>query len=727
MPQHLLLSVRMHDGRYHGMNEWRPSPARLFQALVAGPTTSQLSADDVGALQWLERLAPPIVGTPMMRLGQRITSYVPDNDIDTVDGDLDRVAEIRSGKVIQPRLFDQLIPFLFAWELNEDLVNARLICEIANQLYQFGRGVDMAWACGELVDEKELEDRLSVYPGHVARPSLGNGSTKLRCPTVGSFASLEARHRAFRQRFVSTERGQLFVQPPKPYFADVAYNAGPNRQIYELREETAASGFRPWPLRRAVQLVIWMRDAAVAKLTAALPSKVADVRRAMVGRQPDGTDAIPMASRVRIIPLPSIGHEHADRGIRRVLVEVPAECPLGVADVGWAFSSLHVSDPSTGEVFATLNSVSDETMLRHYGVAEHDHNPATVWRTVTPTALTAARRRRIDPSRRAEEAKGGSERLSENAQASHAVRQALRHVDLHAAIKSVRVQREPFDRKGQRAEAFAPGTRFEKERLWHVEIEFSSPIEGPLIFGDGRFMGLGLCRPVRASSGVFAFHIRGGLRSASRAQEVCGALRRAVMSRVQERLGRGKMPAYFSGHDDFDGARARDHHHLSFVFDRSTSRLFVIAPHVLQRRNAWHSEREHEVLLLQALQGFRELRAGRSGLLKLDSAHVDLTSDPLFAPSQRWKSTTTYRATRHARRLSCADALVADVLEESRRAGLPVPRVTVIEAEGGTSRRGLKGRVELAFETAVRGPLLLGRTRHMGGGAFVVAGPDGDG
>jgi CRISPR-associated protein Csb2 len=36
MPLNLVITIHLHDGRYHGMGEWRPSPARLFQALVAG-------------------------------------------------------------------------------------------------------------------------------------------------------------------------------------------------------------------------------------------------------------------------------------------------------------------------------------------------------------------------------------------------------------------------------------------------------------------------------------------------------------------------------------------------------------------------------------------------------------------------------------------------------------------------------------------------------------------
>ncbi|MGH9581369.1 MAG: type I-G CRISPR-associated protein Csb2 [Bryobacteraceae bacterium] len=63
--------------------------------------------------------------------------------------------------------------------------------------------------------------------------------------------------------------------------------------------------------------------------------------------------------------------------------------------------------------------------------------------------------------------------------------------------QKVRVQREPFELNGERAEAFAKGTRFSKHWLWHVEAEFADKISGPLIIGDGRFLGLGLMAPAR--------------------------------------------------------------------------------------------------------------------------------------------------------------------------------------------------------------------------------------
>src|SRR5579875_2436106 len=61
----LVIYVRLHDGRYQGRGDWPPSPARLFQALVAGLGLSgPLVESEQKALKWLEALQAPIVAAP---------------------------------------------------------------------------------------------------------------------------------------------------------------------------------------------------------------------------------------------------------------------------------------------------------------------------------------------------------------------------------------------------------------------------------------------------------------------------------------------------------------------------------------------------------------------------------------------------------------------------------------------------------------------------------------
>jgi CRISPR-associated protein Csb2 len=90
-------------------------------------------------------------------------------------------------------------------------------------------------------------------------------------------------------------------------------------------------------------------------------------------------------------------------------------------------------------------------------------------------------------------------------------------------------------------------------------------------------------------------------------------------------------------------------------------------------------------------------------------------ADPLFAPSRVWVSVTEYLATRHAKHESASDVLAADVRRECERRSLPAPRVTTLSIRG-VPGQGLVGTLRIEFATAIRGPLLLGRTRFVGGG-----------
>jgi len=123
------------------------------------------------------------------------------------------------------------------------------------------------------------------------------------------------------------------------------------------------------------------------------------------------------------------------------------------------------------------------------------------------------------------------------------------------------------------------------------------------------------------------------------------------------------------------------------------------------------------------MSDFTELRAGASGRLELAPTIVDLDSDPLFTPSREWVSLTPYRATRTPKRISPKEALSLDIRAECLRVGLPAPEIQLLEVRGGTSHRALQGRAVLTFPKVVCGPILLGKSMHLGGGLFVAQPP----
>jgi len=750
MTRDLVVTVHFHDGRYHGHGDWPPAPARLFQALVAGAATPKLSEEARAALTWLERLDAPTIAAPTVHSGQHVEFFVPNNDMDSQGGDIRRIGKVRtSTKHVRPRLFDASLPILYVWRYgsgSDSDMWARQVCDLAMGVYQLGRGVDMAWAVAECLEESAMEARLDAYEGAIYRHSKHGGGIRLDCPEHGSLGSLENRYAANPVRFRRVGGGGKsrieFSNVPKPRFRSVVYNSSTVRLLFDLRRTAEpAVPFAPWPLEEVAALVIRVRgddssngappSGAYKRLADAFPTKKETINRTLIGRDAKDADK---AQRLRIIPLPSIGSTYVDRAIRRVLVEVPPDCPLRGDDVEWAFSGLvvlehdsasRVFDEETGELLTDAMSsliqlvpATDRSMLEHYGIdkASSSH----VWRSVTPIVLPVeAARRRINPARQSTEAKDGTKRFAEQRRAAGAVLQALRHAGVRATPVSVRVQREPFEARGSRVESFARGTRFAKERLWHAELRFATAVQGPLVLGDGRFMGLGLMSPVEGVQGVHVLRILDAFADEARPTTVSNALRRAVMSRVQATLARGAtLPSFFTGHErDGTPLRGNAHRHLAFVADLARRRVLIVAPHVMEHRHATREEKEHLAVLDESLNGFAELRAGTAGKVGLiaDIAHDD---DPLLVSSLRWESVTDYQITRHPKRTAAREALVLDATDELARRNLPKPvRIEAIKYASGP-RGGISGRLRLEFAVAVSGPILIGRTCHGGGGLF---------
>ncbi|TWT65089.1 type I-G CRISPR-associated protein Csb2 [Allorhodopirellula solitaria] len=718
MSNALVISVRLHEGWYHGAGS-TPSPARLFQSLIAGRGLSgPISDESIEALEWLERQSPPIMAAPVTLGGQPVTNFVPNNDLDAKQGDHRRIGEIRTKKSTRPLLFDCEIPFVFCWHLNEqsslDDAHVEQICALADGVFQLGRGVDTAWAWAELLSTDELDERLHSHRGPVLRPSSGSGSTE--CPTSGTVASLIQRHADMSNRYAMTAdgKGQTFRRRAKPKWRLVSYDNSVTRLSFDLTDRQT-SNLAVWPATEVIELVKTIRDAAVERLIKTLPDQQAEIGQALIGRTSSGENAGPIKARARIIALPSIGHEHADQQIRRVVIEIPGYCPLLADDVAWAFSGQMLS--RYGRTIDLIRSQPNR-QLEHYGV---NVGGSRMWQTVTPIALSGAARRRLEPDHRkrvAHDKKGTAERRFEQENAASALRQALRHASVLARLTRLRLQKEPFTARGQRADDFAAGDRFSKHTLWHAQLEFEKPVSGPLLLGDGRFLGLGLLQPTATSSGVLAFTIESGLSSKPDPVRLSRSLRNAVMARVRDVCKTSDLPAYFSGHlktgDPADSSRQP---HLTYTFDPVRSRLLVLQPEMLDA-SIGRSNRHSKTLEL-ALAQFAHLRAGRDGNLRLYPTGIDLASDPLFCRSPVWESLTPYSVNRHGKKTTAGNLIKRDVLAECSRRGIPQPTIA-IKNWTAVSGSGLQCMLRLEFKQAIAGPIILGKTRHHGGGVFTA-------
>ena len=720
MARSLLISVRFHEGRYHGQEDrfygadgWPPSPARLYQALLAGAVRgAQLAAADESALRWLEHLPPPRIAAPAARRGRAIKLFVPNNDLDSVGGDRARVSEVRVPKAWRPCFFDPDEVLLYLWRFSGTAEDADRICVMARRLYQLGRGIDMAWADGRILDSDGADALLESYPGTLRSPG-GAGEVPTPCP--GTLDSLVARYERKRRRLVTQGTGrtsvQLFAQPPKALFRHTGFDTPPRLLHFELRG--ADGQFAPRPLASVAPLMTGLRDAAAHRLQESFPAKSALFERLIVGR---GADTRDLAQRLRLLPVPSIGTQHTDPAIRRVAVEVPAECPIRVDDLKWAFSRLRPYDPQTRQIWpGSLLSTDDSRMANRF------KGPTRLFRSITPVALSGAPRRRVGAAGN----KAADERSREERRARGAVVQALRHAGVRAKPAEIHVQREPFLSRGLRAELFAAGSRFSRHSLWHVALRFREAITGPLVLGDGRFYGLGLMEPVASHSDVVAYYLRAEHQAvAADRSALIHYLRRALMSLAHD--DSGQVDRLFSGHEPDGRTDSAGHHAHVFLAadglcdreDDSIARLIVAAPWAADRRAK--PRRGDRQLFEQVTGQLTDLRAGRLGRFSGLVAEAVEGGDPLLGPARSWISSTSYVATRNLKKRDDLTTVIkADVTAECDRRRLPKPvAIDVRDIQAGPRGGRPSAKLGLRFANVVHGPILLGRDSHLGGGLF---------
>lgn len=349
-----------------------------------------------------------------------------------------------------------------------------------------------------------------------------------------------------------------------------------------------------------------------------------------------------------------------------------------------------------------------------------------LWRTVTAMALPLeAARRRIEPERVREriEQKDGPERAEEERRAAAAVRQALRHAGVRGDVETIRVQREPFEAKGARAEVFAAPPRFIKERLWHAEIAFVEAFPGPLVLGDGRYLGLGLMAPTKAKfrdTAVFVVPPEAHIAVADR-PAFLRAVRRAEMALA--RRGDGSVATLFSGHEQ-DGAKANSgrHRHVFLAaadLDRDGYLDILVAAAPWACDHSAPYERSEDADFDRVVSHLSVVRAGRLGVVTLGSPQKMEGQSALIDPSRIWESATPCHPTRHARRNEDkAAACARDVIAECVRRGFPRPEVEVLEFVAAPNSGNCAFQLRLRFAVAVEGPILIGRDSHAGGGLF---------
>jgi CRISPR-associated protein Csb2 len=498
MTRYLCISVTFLDSLFHGKGdddapEWPPSPMRLFQALVAGSRSGCRDAEwsdrKAEAYRWLEgRKAPLIVG-PEAKPAAEYTLFVPSNDADRKRERHERLSE----KTVRPHVItNDPYTLHYIWDIADDewqdvRSHAELLCAEARSLTTLGWGIDQAVGLGRILSSAEAQ----VLPGQRWLPwdVPFDGEGRLRVPTTGSLDDLERAYEAFRNRLsmkhppgareprVFDTRVYLPVGGPRrphggtvpvtrPQEEEKPLGALPSRPcaVFELSQGVA---FRTQDIAK-VAAMLRSLTVQLAKEDKGAPAFPGGVDAYVAGHVQPGThQAVP---RFSYLPLPSVGHEHADGMIRRLVV---AE-PFGGEGVhaSWARRRLRngtLQDHGGKQgVLLELWRQSSRRVVNLYVQASRR------WYSVTPVILPG-----FDDGKLTK-----AERLF-----LKAVAQAGIPIE---AVEWMALRKAPFWPGGAHpCEYFVPDYLRHFSR-WHAAICFRQPVPGPLSIGVGRHVGLGL-------------------------------------------------------------------------------------------------------------------------------------------------------------------------------------------------------------------------------------------
>ena len=519
--------------------EWPPHPSRLFSALVA--TWADADEPDLGereALEWLEALGPPAISASKATTRSVGSHFVPVNDTAIIDRSLQ---SSRAQKVYD--LMDQEEMISSEGEITRDIsrIHDQLSKQrdVSQQINSVGR-TNPNSAAQMMPEHRGKRERFfpSVTPDesrvtyiwdrHITKEvagildqllqrvtRLGHSSSLVSCrlTLVTPDANLAPGDGDVSLRTV--RRGQLDelerqyarhsgVSPRSlPYtgvrYKDVDAIAHESRREF-LNPNTAgewivfefAHNSRSFPSWRAVELATAMRASILSYAEEPIPEGVS-------GHKPRGRPT--NTPHVAFLPIPYVGSEFADGRILGMALSAPNS--LDSTSRRAAFQAIGTWERSVPQRPYPLRLVMGSSGVAYmerlrgnptlyslrYGVW---NGPSEKWISATPIALPR------HPGRLS----GGSPeaRAKAWAAAESSVVVACRHIGLPDPV-SVEVSLEPFIKGAREASRFPPfrqrgrDGRPIRRQMVHASITFDQPVEGPLMLGAGRFLGLGLMRP----------------------------------------------------------------------------------------------------------------------------------------------------------------------------------------------------------------------------------------
>ena len=456
------------DGVYHG-DEWPPSPLRLYQAMIAGYAVHRRGDPALeAAMRHLETLPAPTIFAPEAVERAPVEQAVPNNDGDKALGPmaqgkleaaLEKSRKAKTIRVRRPRSFAGVATY--DWDAAaETAEHLPALEDIAGSVSAVGHGVDAAVARVGLLENPPR-------PAGVRHTPSPEAPSRLNVPYPGAFDALEERFRRFRGRLgPDGARGV-----PEPERRREGY--APESALPPLRcEAFRLEGMDGRPL--SFEGIRAMEVAAMTRHALGAAARRADLA--------DGTVRELMGHgggrRIRVQPLPNVGHRHADGRIRRVMLAAPESVDEDDwLDVLSRLIGAELVPEGRGAPVGVLTPIAgragrDPVFDRYRGTSR-------TWTTATPVVLPGRDHRRGRP------------------RPERSVRRMLRH----AGVPEAMLEEATMEPAGRLAGSASPRLYRRPRHLAgypcaHMSLRWRAPVAGPIALGAGVGYGLGLFLPV---------------------------------------------------------------------------------------------------------------------------------------------------------------------------------------------------------------------------------------
>ncbi len=475
MNRYLCISITFLDPFFHGRlsadePEWPPSPYRLYQALLAGAKTGchkrEWGDAKRQAFRWLQDQKPPLILAPSIRRSLGYTLFVPNNDSDKILNRQDRLTT----KVVRPsRLMDEA-PLSYLWKIQDhewaqSRQNVEILCEEARHILAFGWGIDMVVGNGRVLDHREVAE----LPGVRWTPRAGHPSSNTsvrRVPKHGTLDDLETCY----ESFVESIKGKVYRAPQEARVFD--------RVIYIQDSQLPPRPYVAFELRDERHKWVQRRQVASMEVAAMLRHQACQAAKLDSHNFPGGSELYVAGhagnreetpERFSYIPLPTIGHPHADGLIRRVLIAEPHGSNGSHAQ--WAESRLRNRELNDDAGAPRGILVAQR---RHDDVLDAYVRAAQSWFSVTPVILPG-----YDDGK--------------HTKAEKLVMKAIVQAGISfECVEEISIRKAPHWPGSQHPKQYLRPSYLNHLPGWHVLIRFREAVYGPIVIGAGRHCGLGV-------------------------------------------------------------------------------------------------------------------------------------------------------------------------------------------------------------------------------------------